>query len=67
MIKNRKYSVVTPACQQPEVVFQEEVLSFAKTLFIMDRTENDYSAFEKRWMSRGFTGKFRISREYACG
>lgn len=21
MIKNRKYSVVTPACQQPEVVF----------------------------------------------
>lgn len=27
--------------------FQEEVLSFAKTLFIMDRTENDYSAFEK--------------------
>ncbi len=47
MIKNRKYSVVTPACQQPEVVFSEEVLSFAKTLFIMGRTENDYSAFEK--------------------
>ena len=39
--------MLPPLVSNLRLFFQEEVLSFAKTLFIMDRTENDYSAFEK--------------------
>ena len=39
--------MLPPLVTNLRLFFQEEVLFFAKTLFIMDRTENDYSAFEK--------------------